>query len=101
MTETLTIDQFHCTKLIAVDITFGINLIVSDVSSRTIIAAKVECIIFDRFDQFPISNQSVITVKCIIINLHTFADTLIQFLLKLLCFLLINKVTFCAITLAN
>ena len=47
MTETLTIDKFHCTKLVGVDITFGINLIVTDVSSRTIIPAKLERIIFN------------------------------------------------------
>ena len=40
ITEDLTIDQFEHTKLIGHHITFGINPVVVDVSSRTIIAAK-------------------------------------------------------------
>ena len=53
ITEDLTIDQLKHTKLIGHHITFGINPVVVDVCCRTIIAAEVYCIFFDRLDQLP------------------------------------------------
>ena len=44
----LTIHQLKCTKLIGENITLGINSVSVEIRSRTIIAAEIEAVIFDR-----------------------------------------------------
>ena len=84
ITEDLTIDQFEHTKLIGHHITFGINSVVVDVSGRTIIAAEVYSILFDRLHQLPETDQVGI-LKVIRIDFLTFTNAGIELLFNLCC----------------
>jgi len=90
-TEETTIHQLICTELIVHYITFRVNSILTDVCFGTIITAQKECIIFDRLHQFPECNQSVITVKSIIINRCILTNALVKLLFNFLCLLIIDE----------